>query len=423
MTNRTTLIIIGIVVLLLIMGIIFFLGKKPSTPAPAALEFWGVGDDEEVWAGTLAAFQEKYPYISLTYRQFTGENYEENLINSLAEGRGPDIFMLKNSWALKHKDKVYPLPQNLLKVSVQDFKKTFVDVAAHDIITKDNRILGLPTYIDTLALFYNRDLLNAGGIAQVPDTWEKLADSSQKITRLTPAGDIQRSGIALGSTKNIEHAYETILALMLQNGDPITNAEEELVFGPKAGEAVRFYTSFADSSKKNYSWNSRLKNSLQEFAEGTVAMVYGFSSDILRVRAKNPHLSFSVASLPQPSVGSVPATYATYFFPAVSKFSQNPEAAWSFVIFAASRDGVSPYLEATSRAPARRDIISAGAPNEELTVFYRQALVAKSWLSPDEKATRLLFDNTLELILGKTAPEEALRQLREQLQLLLPENN
>lgn len=425
--TRHQLIIITIAGIVLT-GILFIFlgilpGLKPKTPQPYTIEFWGIEDDETVWKEIFDDFHKQYPNLELRYTRFDAENYEDTLVNRLAEGSGPDVFLLKNSWITKHRDKLFPLPQNQFQFSFKDFSGIFVDETEKDLVTAQNAIVGLPLYVDTLVLFYNKDILNAAGIAEPPKNWEDVITISRKLTMKNSAGEITRSGIALGTFDNIAHAFEIISILMLQNGDPIIDTQRnDTVLGEEAIQAFIFYTSFADPTKENYSWNARREHSLDAFADGSVTMIIGSSQDIRRIKAKNPHLNFSILPFPQAKDATFPIAWGDYFFPAVSRISQNSAAAWQFITFAASRDEVSHYLKHTQRAPARRDLIKLGASSAIDDIFFRQTLVAQSWPIPDSHATRGLFREAVESVINRTAnPGQAISKLRDQLRLLLPQ--
>lgn len=418
--NRSTLIFIGIAaVIALIAGMLLF-GRTPPAPQPADLEFWGI-ESEEVWRDVLLGFKEKNPHIAVRYVRVNEETLEENLLNRLAEGRGPDIFPLSNQTIEKHRDKIFPLPQKELGVTPRDFRRTFVNIAADDLITPQGEILGAPLYIDTLALFYNEDIFNAAGIAQPPQTWEETVEIAKRLTKLSPAKDVIKSGMALGTFQNISHAFEILSALMLQNGDAIIDrVTKEPALGDNAGEALRFYASFADSSRQHFSWSSRLKDSLSSFAEGTAAMAIGFSGDIPKIEAKNPHLLLGVAPLPQARNSNTSLTYGSYFFPTVSKFSKNPSAAWQFALYLASPESAKFYLDATGKAPARRDLIGQGTRSGLLETFYRQALIAKGWPVPDRERAEKIFKEAIEAMNKGGSPGDAIQRAEEKLKLLIP---
>jgi ABC-type glycerol-3-phosphate transport system substrate-binding protein len=228
--------------------------------------------------------------------------------------------------------------------------------------------------------------------------------------------------MALGTGKKVDHSFEILSALILQRGDAIVKADGRGVeLGRGAEEPLAFYASFAEAGGKNFSWTSRLPKSLDAFAAGQAVMSIGFSADRDRIRAKNPHLNFGIAPLPQ-SGGSRPSrTFASYFFPTVSRLSKNSSPAWQFVFWVSGAEGAKAYQQASGRPPARRDLISAGGRTEAEQVFFKQALIARSWPIPDEGASRRMFEEAIDSVVSRAAtPAQAINKIRSQLQLLLP---
>lgn len=406
--------------------VIFFLiffgilpGRREPPPPAVTLEFWGVGDTRNIWSNIITSYKEANTHVAIEYREIDKETYEEYLVNRLAENQGPDIFMLKNSWIEKHKDKIFPLPETPLNFFPKDFRRIFVDVTSDDLITSKSDILGLPLYVDTPALFYNKDIFNSRGIAVPPKTWDDVVTTSKTLTELTAVGDIIRGGFAFGSAVNIEHLVEIISSLIFQSGDKITDGAEIDLDSP-AEQALSFYTSFADPTKSHYSWNIRMKNSHEALADGTVAMAIGMASDIDRIKAKNPHLNLGVAAFPQQKNAATPVVYGTYYFPTVSKSSKVPEEAWKFLLYAASQGPAESYIGVSSRAPARRDLIQKGTLSPELEIFYTQALIAKSWRIPDEKTVEAFIRDMVETVILKTATaSKSLSNFRQKLQIIM----
>lgn len=405
--------------------VIFGPGRKAPAPPRATLEFWGIEETEDVWRPILQDFTEKNPTIKVNYKKRDETGYEEALVNALAEGKGPDIFMLNAGSILKHRDKIAPLPQPTLNFFVKNFQTTFADIAAADLTTDKNEIIGLPLFVDTLVLFYNKDKFNAAGIAEAPNIWDDLVTISRTLTRATPQGDILQSGLAAGTGKNTEHAMEITAALAMQNGDPvIKRATRETVLGEHALDAFLFYTSFADRQNANFSWTNLKGNSLDAFAQEDAAMAFGFLKDIPQIARKNPHLHLGVAAFPQPKDARTPVTYGTYFFPTVSKLSTQQTAAWQFLLYMSAQEGAAAYLEATKRIPVRRDLIAKGGQNAAEEVFYRQSLIAKNWVIPNETVMRRLFQETIDAIVSRTVDaKQAVARLKQQINLLLPRIN
>jgi len=418
---KQILLLVGAAFILLI--ILVVLGVLPglrSTPLSASLQFWGLDDDRQTWQPIIEAFQKQYPNVQISYQEISEVNYEDRLINALAAGKGPDIFTLKNSWITKHQDKTYPLPQSF-GFSSADFKKNFVDAAADDLITSSGRIIGLPMFMDTPVLLYNKDIFNTKGIAKIPSSWEEITAVALEITDKSQTGEIINSGLALGATKNIDHFFEIISSVFLQKGDNIVNRSYSRPdLSENSAGALSFYISFADSSQKNYIWSGRAVNSLDSFAQERAAMVFALPEDIARVKAKNPHLNFAVLPFPQ-FTNSRPVVYGSHAFPAVSRFSRSPEAAWRFILFAAGQEGAKLYTDATSHPPARRDLLAQGAPKEELQPNFRQTLIAKSWLVPDEAGAKNIFQEAVASVLSKIlTPQQAVNQIENKLRILFP---
>ncbi|MBI3335310.1 MAG: extracellular solute-binding protein [Candidatus Portnoybacteria bacterium] len=421
-------IIIGVVILVVIVAVVLILvflgiwpGFKLAKPSPFTLEMWGFDDEDTVWRNIIRSFQDENSYITVHYTKIAEDTYENILLNRLAENKGPDIFMLKNTNVLQNRNKIYPLPQVALNFSINNFNSTFVDVAHNDLIDKDGSIYGVPLYVDSLALFYNKDIFNATGIAEPPRTWDDIIAVSRKLTQISSAGDVARSGIALGTVKNIAHALEIISAMILQKGESIVHRNGSLDLNEGAQEALGFYTSFADRTKQDFTWSNTLPNSLDAFAEEKTAMFLGFAEDIAKIKEKNPHIKFGITAFPQLTGTQKPVTFGSYAFLTLSKLSKHPIGAWNFMLFAVKRDNTKLYLDETGRAPARRDILASIPPPFETEIFWRQVLIAKSWSIPNYPTTISLFQNVIEALASHSANlSQAFNQLREQLRLLLP---
>jgi len=421
--NRQYLIIggIGALVVLIGLALTFGLGQKPAMPKPVDLEMWGFEDGGgDIWDAVITEFRKTNPHISVKYKSFAPASYEEMLVNRLAEGKGPDIFFLTGEQLEKQRDKILALAPASSPLSPGQFSAMFVDGATR-LMGEDGTLYGTPVFMDSLVLFYNKDMFDAAGFARAPVTWDEFTTISRRLTTIAPNGDIIRSGAALGSASNVSHAMELVSALVLQQGDPIARRDGHVELGDAAVRAFDFYASFTTSGNPNYAWTGAAPESLHAFATEGAAMAFGFSDDIARVRAENPHLNFAVAPFPQPLQGNA-RTYGAYMFPAVSRATTNVSAAWQFALYISSREGAGIYLAKTARPPARRDIIEATPEGSgSASVLARSSLIARNWPVPDEKPARRVFDEAIDGMVRRTyTVSEALGRIRSKLQLLFP---
>jgi len=280
-TNRLFYILAGIIAFVVFLTIILVLMNiGGGTVKEVNLQFWGVFDERSVYDPIIRELQAQYPHIRITYRKFTFEDYERSLVDALAAGTGPDIFLFHNSWLPKHGDKITAMPEGETWMTVRDFQRDFVDVAAQDLVYA-NRIYGIPLYVDTVALYYNKDILNSVGITRPAQTWDEFNFDVEAITRLDGSGNITQSAAAIGTARNINRSTDILTALMLQSGVRMTDTENTSatfarpVNNTAVGEiALKYYTDFANPSMRTYTWNDAQHYSIDAFAEGRTAMMF-----------------------------------------------------------------------------------------------------------------------------------------------------
>ena len=379
--------------------------KKSSSQLPAAtLEFWGV-DDYDAFKSILENYQTVHSNITIHYRQINRNEYESQLLDALAAQKGPDALMIKHSWIPKHYNKLYPS-----SILLKDLKATFVDVVANDLYYQ-GKVWALPLWVDTLALYYNKDLFNTAGIAVPPATWDEFIKDVQLLTKKSATNEIIQAGAALGTINNIENAVDIVLLLMMHNNQKIVDADGRGTFDTTNGtNAVNFYLSFANPMSPNYCWNQNFSNAIEAFSQNKVAMIIDYSSAIKTLESLNAYLNYGIAPLPQPTNSLTKQNYSNYWAFAVSATSKNPQIAWDFVYYLVNNGAVD-YLNKTFRPAANRVLIQSCKSDEKLGIFCEQGLTAKSWfqLNP-EKNTQILKNMLESIISGRSNVINALSQ-------------
>lgn len=420
------------VVIILVM--VVFLGRGfgggEELGETKAMQFWGVFDDSNDFRSSIATFEQRNPRLRINYRQFNFEDYEKELLNAFASGKGPDIFMIHNTWLPKHQERMAPLPQfpagqEEPLFTIRNFQEQFVDVAEKDLVVK-GEIYGLPLYMDTLALYYNKGIFNSLGVASPPDTWEEFNEIVAKITELGERGEIIRAGAAIGTAKNINRSTDILSLLMMQSGVPMTDPAtgqaklSSWVNNQDQGRvALEYYTDFANPLKQVYTWNQSSFYSIDAFQQGAVAMMFNYAHQIGVLRAKAPRLNFGIAPMPQLDLDS-PLNYANYWATTVSKFSTAQEGAWKFLVYLHSTEGIIPYLNSARHPTARRDLVNEQKEELDLGVFAKQALTATSWYQIDNLAIEgILAEMIEEVNLRRKTPSEALRAAESKINLLI----
>lgn len=406
-------------------------GGAPPVP-PAKLDVWGVFDDSDVLTPMTRAFHERYSYLDATYKKLTIEEYETELLNALASGKGPDVYMINNTWMPRY---LVPGQERLKAASpitydVKSFRDAFVD-AAYDDLVVGGKIYGVPLHMDTLGLFYNKDYFASAGIATPPATWEVFLKDVKLLTRLDVRGNVQRAGVAMGTAKNVNRSFDILSLLMMQQGAQMVASDKSrvtfdgpLVIGQDSfypGErALTFYTDFANPRKQVYTWNALQHFSLDAFIAGEAAMMVNYSRVIPVIESRAPYMHWGVAAMPQIASRDIDVNFGNYWALVVSNTSKHQEQAWQFLKFATERDAAKKYADKARRPVARKDLIDVQRSDEKLGVFAVQALSAKSWYQVDNLAIEEVFADMIESVVrGSDSVKDAIAKTAKKINILM----
>lgn len=410
-----------LIIALVFLGIIPGLRNQTTDPAKikAALNLWGVGEDSSAYAGFFADFKKTYPNVAITYRGFpNADNYNSALLDALASGQGPDIFMIRNTDLLKNLNKISPVPGTAF--SAAQLKQYFPQVVAQNFVYQNN-VYALPLSVDTLALIYNRDLFDQAA-ASLPVSWQSWDDFINAVPKLTKKdsnGQITQSAAALGASSNVANAADTLYFLMLQDGaqmnDPQTNS---VSFASDKGiEALSFFAQFSNPSSNVYTWNKSMPNSFDSFSQGKTAMIFGYAADRPQIKSRNNFLNFEVAPAPQIKGATANTNYPGYWGYTVSKQSAYQSIAWSFILDITTNETLAKdYAEKNQRPPALNSLIYQYQNDPMLGVFARQALTARSWTMLDSSFINKAVSDMIDGVAGGgQKPKDALGQTQNQI--------
>lgn len=437
--------------------------KKQETAKQVQLVYYKLFDDEDIMKPLIQEYQSKNPNVKILYRKFTDPvEYENLIINELAEGQGPDIFSVPNYWFLKNTRKINPLASNVF--SPKQFDDTFVTVARNDLVLADpadgqTKVFGIPLTVDTLALYYNKaafdDKIPSRG--RPADTWEGLKDDVFQLTKKDNSFErFEVAGIAMGRSDNILRAIDILYMLMLQYktkfyNDNISQANFSRQVAISASgqsynpatEALKLYSSFALPTNKNYSWNAYLAEpkspvkELETFARGKVTMIFGYSylytqlvNEIKDLKEKGVNTidpnNIKVAAVPQVNDPKTSTdkreAFANYYAETVARTSQNPDTAWDFLLFLSSKKNLEYYNQKTHKPTSRRDMIDDQMKDPVYGIFASQIGYASSFSIYNAGQYNQIFGSAIDSILETVSPSDAVRTAEQALNTILPDN-
>jgi ABC-type glycerol-3-phosphate transport system substrate-binding protein len=391
------------------------LGGTPVGP----VKIWGTvpSDAMEEVLATLRSSDSVFEDV--TYIEKNPTTYTADLVNAMASGQGPDLFLVSHDNIVSFANKITPIPYSV--ISQAEYNASYIDEG--QLFLTPFGALALPLLVDPLVMYWNRDLFASAGIAQAPQYWNDFLVIAPKLTSHDAGSNVTQSAVALGTWKNIAHAKQILSALILQSGDSITTRDAEGNPTPVLGQtptnapsnpaesALRFYTEFANPGKTTYSWNNALPVSSTAFTNNDVGVYFGFASEYGAIAARNPNLSFAVATLPQLKGNTTRLTFGQLTGVALSKTALNPQGAVMVAKRLAGQQAVSLFAQKILLPPVRRDVALDTSANAAAAVFVQSALIARGWLDPNPTASDKVFQNMIEQVLsGANQPAGAIAE-------------
>jgi ABC-type glycerol-3-phosphate transport system substrate-binding protein len=444
--------IAGLVLLgLLLGGILYFISQnKTSTTVDKKLVGSCTTKTDIVWRlpdtsaltknnleGVLTAYKAKFKNaatIQIDNRTYDKVNYYSSLIEDIAKNQGPDIFAIRNddvpvysAFATTFSDTFFTSSE------LNRFKQEFVDLAVEESFTRNRAgagdLVAIPLYVDTLQLYRNKQILDQNGFPQPAATWEDIVLQSKKLSKPKSSNfGFDQSAIALGTgfitnkKPNIVDNQDILPTLIAQYGgvifDPTTNTigfkfdtfnqNTESPFY----RAVNFYTSFANNSKSNYSWDQYQENSIDEFIQGRLAYMVGYKELDEQITkrnnaaGKNEVLDFQVSQLPQVD-SSKPKTLGRYFTNmmsiSLSDTANNNKRACveEFLNFLSKFEAQNAYAISSQMPSAHKKVIeSQKEGDQKVKIFAEGALIAVNYYKPDVFAVESIWSELAQNING-----------------------
>lgn len=413
-----TLVIVFGFLAILALGLIATYKPSSNYTGPAlgsSVQIWGTMP-AGAFAAVLNPLKEAKPeYAVVNYVQKDARSFDNDLLNALADGVGPDIIFMPHEQLVQYRNKIQPARET--EWPLRDFKNTYIDGA--EIFALKDGIYAYPVAIDPLVMYYNRDLLSTKNIINPPITWEGVVgEIVPTLVERDFSRTIIRSPLAFGEYRNVQNAFPVLSMLMMQAGSGFVQENKDgyqvLLNSTAAGSgqpldnALTFYTNFASPSNPLYSWNRAQDNDRTEFLGEGLVLYFGKGSEARGLEQDNPNLNFDIAEVPQGATSNVRRTYGTFYGFALMRSSRN--LAGSRVVLAelGSSDQSHKLAASLGMAPAHRSSLNSGSSDKYGRIIYNAAKVSRGWLNPRLSDTDSIFAEMVEDVLAnRRRPSEA----------------
>ena len=153
--------IFGIFAFFIVVAIFIFAGFSGlgGSQSIGTVEIWGTVDQDlmDDYLTDLNEADQTAGYIKYTY--FPEDEIQDQFVEALASGTGPDLILMDQSQILRHWTKIARMPYDLM--SHREFTETYA-VEGH-LFLSESGILGIPFTVDPLVLYWNRDIFSSNG--------------------------------------------------------------------------------------------------------------------------------------------------------------------------------------------------------------------------------------------------------------------
>jgi multiple sugar transport system substrate-binding protein len=396
------------------------------TGPPATITYSIWGDPQEIASQTAIAdaFTAANPNITVNVDVSDWDAYWDKLQTGLAGGAAPDVFAMDGPLFPDYQSRDVLLDlKPLVERDGYDLTQ-LADQGVADFTTEDGGQFGLPRDLNTIVLYYNKDMFDAAGIPYPDETWDwaKLREAAAQLTKDDNGDGTPDQWGFYTETTDMENFW---LSTVWQNGGDVLapDGKSTVLNTDEAAGGIQFL--------QDLIWKDKVMpdpaitaETGDAFEQGQAAMEANGSWLIPTHTAAG--LNFGVAPLPSGPAGrftSVNPTGAVVY-----KGSKNPDAAWAFVKHLASPAAQEQLMQLKASLPVNKEVLAGpyASSFDGAQVFADSLEYAKlkpSFKGYDEFATTLQneLDTNVFNAPNKTA-KEALETVVPELDALLANN-
>ena len=323
-------------------------------------------------------------------------------------GKAPDVMMAPY-------DRVGGLGNDgqLAEVALNKDSKT--DKTTESLVTNGGKVYGAPAVIETLVLYYNKDLLQ-----EAPKTFGELEELA-KDSKYDFAGEDGKNTAFLADWTNFYYAY----GLLSGNGGYVfgkngTDPKDIGLNNQGAIDGIEYAKTWYAKWPKGLQDTKGAANFIQtQFQEGkTAAIIDGpWKASSL----KEAKVNYGVATIPTLPNGKAYSAFGGGKAWVIPAGANNPEAAQKFVDFLTSTDQQKAFYDKTNEVPANTEAreYAVGKNDELTTAVVKQFENAQPMPNISEMSTvwdpaaTMLFDAVSGKKSAKDAADDAVKLIKE----------
>ncbi|MGP3971818.1 extracellular solute-binding protein [Streptomyces sp. 6N223] len=363
----------------------------------ATVTFWDTSNETEakVFQAVAEDFEKQNPDVTVEYVNIGFDDAENRFKNAAGANEAPDVMRTEVAWVADFASLGYLYP--LDGTAAVDNQEDFLDQAWAS-TQYQGQTYAVPQVIDTLALFYNKKLLDDAGV-EVPETLQDVQDSTDAFKDAGAAPLYVRG----------DDPYWFLPFLYGEGGDMVDADAEQVTIDNDAGVAAfTRMQELIDSGAAITDTSDGWENMMSAFAEGEVGMMINGPWAIADATTA---LGDNLGVAPVPAGSTAQAAPQGGWNYSVYAGTPEADASFEFVRYMSSAKTQQRITEELSLLPTRESVYEQpSVAGNEMVQFFRPAVEVaheRPWIPEAQSLFEPLEVSIEAMLTGSASPEDA----------------
>lgn len=298
------------------------------------LTYWNMwsGHWEDVVKSLVNQFNKTHPHIHVNVLSIPTDG-ETKLLTAIVAGDPPDVFTEWSPYIGQFADKDALMPLNQFMTGKYKGVLSWLYPVAANWGTYKGKLYGLPWTMNSLMLYYNKDLMKQAGLNpnDPPKTIQQLDADQAKMWKMSKKGAVQQIGFY---PNNYEQWMPTWNVNVFQNG------QYQMENNPQALNLMQWISSYSKYPYDQVSGylQTFTTNSVDPFSMGKEGFYINGMWEIPTIQQYNPKMNYGVVPLPAPPGGNSDVTWINGNYNEIPKGAKHPQQAWEFITWLSGYD-------------------------------------------------------------------------------------
>ncbi|MBW1604720.1 extracellular solute-binding protein [Streptomyces sp. JJ66] len=391
-------------------------GGSASGELSGTVTFWDTSNDAEkaTFQKIAEDFEKKHPEVDVKYVNIGFDNAQNKFKNAANAGEAPEVMRTEVAWvsdfaSLQLIEPLDDVAENQDDYLPQAWGSTQYDGATY----------ALPQVIDTLALFYNKRLLDEAGV-EVPSSVEELKGSADALKE-TGADPFYLRG---------DDAYWFLPYLYGEGGDLVDAEAEKITVDDAAGvRAFETIKDLLDSGVATTDTTDGYAQQQQAFNNGDAAMIvdgpWAIAGTLAGQEFKDDPENLGVAPVLAGSKAQGAPQGGWNLSVYAGTAPENMDAAKAFAQYMSSPEVQQRTTEELSLLPTRTSVYDEpSVQDNQMVQFFKPAVdkaVQRAWIPQAAGFFDPLKEQLARVVKDAASPKEAAESTGAAYRELLPE--